>query len=120
LREYLVVATRSRTSNGLGLTLGDALTNVGQFETAVEVLPETLKTWDGLKTVLEASTLLGVRIHDANIAACALANGIGTILTANTADFRQLPVTTVALDSLSALAHFALGQHAVGEDSGRT
>jgi len=100
LREYLVVATRPSAAGGLGMALGDAFSNIDQFASAVQVLPETLKTWDQLRVVLAKSALSGVRIHDANIAACALANGISTILTANVADFGQLPVATVDLASL--------------------
>jgi len=100
LREYLAVATRPRTANGLGLALDRALANIDEFETAVEVLPETLKTWAKLRAILGSAKLSGVRVHDSNIAACALAHGIGTILTANTADFDQLPIATVDLAAL--------------------
>lgn len=97
LREYLVVATRPTAANGLGLTLGDALINVSQFTRVVQVLPDTHKTWEELWAILSTSTLTGTRIHDANIAACARAHGIETILTANTADFADLPVATEEL-----------------------
>jgi predicted nucleic acid-binding protein len=101
LREYLVVATRPAAANGLGLSLTDALANVEQFEQVVELLPETLKTWDGLRSVLSRSPVTGVRLHDANIAACALAHGVDAILTANPADFTGLPVTILTLSSLA-------------------
>ncbi|MCL2781714.1 MAG: PIN domain-containing protein [Actinomycetia bacterium] len=101
LREYLVVATRPTTANGLGLSPDEALANVEEFEKATEVLPDTLKSWDKLRALLAESKLTGVRIHDANIAACALANGIDTVLTANSADFHRLPILTINLESLN-------------------
>jgi len=41
LREYLVVATRSIESNGLGLSLADALANRDMLEARMRFLDET-------------------------------------------------------------------------------
>ncbi|MCL1897922.1 MAG: PIN domain-containing protein [Micrococcales bacterium] len=100
MREYLVVATRPTKANGLGLALDQAMANVEQFGHAVTLLTETTKTWNQLCALLGSSQLTGTRIHDANIAACALANGVSALLTANTADFAKLPLTVIDLVSL--------------------
>ncbi|MDR0625657.1 MAG: PIN domain-containing protein [Bifidobacteriaceae bacterium] len=99
MREFLVVATRPTDANGLGLTLADALSNASEFAQVATVLPETLATWRKLLAVLPDSSISGARIHDANIAACALANGISTVVSANTADFESLPVEVMGLGS---------------------
>jgi predicted nucleic acid-binding protein len=97
LREFLVVATRPVAANGLGLALPDAIRDVAEFAEATTVLPETLATWRKLLELVQDIGVTGVRVHDANIAACALVNGIGAVVTGNAADFDRLPVEVVGL-----------------------
>jgi predicted nucleic acid-binding protein len=97
LREFLVVATRPTAANGLGLAPPAALQDVAEFADAVTVLPETLATWGKLLELVQDLGVTGVRVHDANIAACALVNGIGAVVTGNAADFDRLPVDVVRL-----------------------
>jgi len=92
LREYLVVATRPSAVNGLELTPSEALANINEFKKVIEILPETNKIWELLVELVNSHNLLGKRIHDANIAACAIANGISGILTLNIEDFVKLPI----------------------------
>jgi predicted nucleic acid-binding protein len=86
LREYLVVATRPRDVNGLGLPLAAALGNVGAFRTAVRLLPEDLAVLPTFLALLDAAPSAGKRIHDAWIVATALAHGVPAIVTSNTED----------------------------------
>jgi predicted nucleic acid-binding protein len=97
LREFLVVATRPTTANGLGLAPPDALSDVAEFAQATTVLPETIDSWRRLLQLVQEFGLTGVRVHDANIVACALVNGIGAVVTGNAADFNRLPVEVVDL-----------------------
>ncbi|MDR1293507.1 MAG: PIN domain-containing protein [Bifidobacteriaceae bacterium] len=97
LREFLVVATRPASANGLGLAPPDALRDAAEFAEVVTVLPETLATWQKLLELVQDLGITGVCIHDASIAACALTNGIGAVVTGNAADFDRLPVDVVGL-----------------------
>ncbi|MDR1513086.1 MAG: PIN domain-containing protein [Propionibacteriaceae bacterium] len=91
-REYLVVATRPAEANGLGLDPARAMANLDQFARVVQLFPEDIKTWTRLRAILADGKVTGVRVHDANVAACALANGIGTVVTMNVSDFAGLPI----------------------------
>jgi predicted nucleic acid-binding protein len=87
LREYLVVATRPRPSNGLGLSTADALANVDEFLRCVIVYDETEAVARRLRALVRSAGLSGTRIHDGNVAATMLAHGLTLILTQNAADF---------------------------------
>jgi predicted nucleic acid-binding protein len=87
LREYLVVATRPIENNGLGLAPADALRNVRSFRTRMHLLPETNEVAIKLGTLVAAHTLLGARIHDANLVASMTVHGIVTLVTLNARDF---------------------------------
>ncbi len=90
LREYLVVATRPTTSNGLALPRLDAVANVRALGARLRPLAEDARVGDRLLQLLEEVERTGTRIHDANIVATMLVHGIGTVgtvVTANTRDF---------------------------------
>ena len=87
VREYLVVATRSVDSNGLGLVLRDALHNVRQFRRRCGFLAEDERTAEILLSLAEKHRITGKRIHDANLVALMQAHGIRTLLTLNPRDF---------------------------------
>jgi predicted nucleic acid-binding protein len=96
LREYLVVATRPSTANGLGLSVEHALENVAAFLDVVALVFESEATWDKLRELLhQPDPPSGRPIHDANIAATALANGLTTVATFNAQDFAGLPIEVV-------------------------
>lgn len=93
LREYLVVATRPGAANGLGLSMADALANIQAFGQIIALVWESEAVWNELQRIMAGGDPpLGKRIHDANIAATALANGIDHLATFNTADFAGLPI----------------------------
>ena len=89
LREYLVVATRPRASNGLGLVPADAAANAMAFRSVMRCLDENDEVQDKLAELVRTRKCKGVIIHDANIVATALVHGIPAIVTENQADFRQ-------------------------------
>jgi predicted nucleic acid-binding protein len=87
LREYAVVATRPTTVNGLGLSLKQALDNIGAICGLVPLLPEDRPLHAVLVELLRAHPVTGKRIHDANLVATAVAHGLAEIATLNTRDF---------------------------------
>jgi predicted nucleic acid-binding protein len=89
LREYLTVATRPADSNGLGLKLPDAVANVRAIRERTTLLAEDSRVADRLLGLLADVECLGKQVHDANLVATMLVHGIGTIVTANLADFAR-------------------------------
>jgi predicted nucleic acid-binding protein len=83
IREYLVVATRPATANGLGLPLSDALANVREFRRAIRLLAENRPLLPTLLRLLAAVPCTGTRIHDAHIVASAMVHKIKTIVSRN-------------------------------------
>ena len=89
LREYLVVATRPVSGNGLGLDREHAIGNVRALRARLQTLAEDLRVSDRLVDLLDDVRCTGSQIHDANIVATMLVHGIETLVTANVTDFRR-------------------------------
>ncbi len=87
IREYLVVATRPVEANGFGMSAGDAIHNIKQFQKRIVVYEEKRSSTEILQHLVIKHQLNGKRIHDANIAAVMITNGIKYILTDNPSDF---------------------------------
>jgi len=86
-REYLVVATRSVENNGFGLSPNDALSNLHTFSTSIQLLNESQAVAQKLHKLAADYQLKGKRIHDANIVATMLENGLTHLKTYNQSDF---------------------------------
>jgi predicted nucleic acid-binding protein len=103
-REYLVVATRPVAQNGLGLATLDALANVQQFRQRVILCPETERVAARLLDLVRQHSLSGKRIHDANVVATMVAQGIGALVSENVDDFDEFDeievIDTVALSTI--------------------
>jgi len=95
LREYLVVATRPLDANGLALTPIQALENVGEFRRCLTPLDETATVSRRLLALVERYSLQGKRIHDANLVAVMMENGLRQLLTDNTDDFQVFSDITI-------------------------
>ena len=101
LRECLVVSTRPVERNGLGLPLAAAVANNRAFAERATVLEETRAVASRLPRVAEAAACRGKQIHDANIAATMLENGVNRVVTANPQDLGQFDgVEVVPLSEL--------------------
>ena len=87
LREYLVVATRPKESNGFGLEPKHALKNVEEFTRYAVFFEEIERVSLVLKKLIGILELRGTRIHDANVAATMIANGLTKLITENIKDF---------------------------------
>ena len=109
LREYAVVATRPATGNGLGMEHSNALRNMEWFRKQTVFLEETEPVFDELDRIIRHYKYAGKRIHDANIAAVAIAHNARTIITANTKDFSAIDELGV-LSPEQATRIFAQGQ----------
>jgi predicted nucleic acid-binding protein len=93
LIEFRNVATRSKTQNGLGLSIADAETQVEAFETAFPLLEETAGIYPTWKKLVGAESVIGKRVHDIRLLAVCQTNEISHLLTFNTGHF--LPVAKV-------------------------
>lgn len=89
LREYLAVATRPASANGLGLPRQDAIANVRALRSRMHLLVEDLKVHERLLRLLEEFECGGKQIHDASIVATMLVHGIEAIVTINVNDFTR-------------------------------
>ncbi|MCA9778798.1 MAG: PIN domain-containing protein [Candidatus Eremiobacteraeota bacterium] len=88
VREYLVVATRPRERNGLGLSTELALKNVDLLSKRLVLIDESTQTNLILKSLVAKHSLSGKRIHDANIAATMVAGGLTHLISDDTTDYR--------------------------------
>jgi predicted nucleic acid-binding protein len=89
LREYLVVCTRPPASNGLGLAIADALTNVARLRARLLLLAENERSLDRLIEILTTTGSAGKQAHDANVVATSVAAGARSLVTADVAHFRR-------------------------------
>lgn len=98
VREYLVVATRPREANGLGLGVADAVANVNEFLRHLHLYDENEEVSRRLCRLAAVHGVRGRRLHDANIVATMSAHGVRLVATQNAADFAGLgEIQTVAL-----------------------
>jgi len=91
IREYLVVATRPPSANGLGLSTADALRNIEALARCLEFCEESEEVSVRLRGLVAAGGLAGTAVHDANIVATAAVHGIGFLATENPDDFARYP-----------------------------
>jgi predicted nucleic acid-binding protein len=88
IREYLVQLTHPRTFDP-PLEIGQVMAHLAQVEGLFRVADDTQAVTAHLKMLLQTYPTRGKQIHDANIVATMLANGIDTLLTLNLDDFRR-------------------------------
>lgn len=95
IREYLVVATRPISENGLGMTVKDALSNVAEFRKCIQVLDENTQVAQRLLQLIRKHEWKGKRIHDANIVATMLEHGLARLVTLNGKHFERIEGVSV-------------------------
>jgi len=86
LREYACVVTRP-APKGFGATVDRAISDISEFEGCYQVVTDTEDVWVEWKRLAKESGIIGLRLHDAYIAAVMRCHGIGKILTLNKKDF---------------------------------
>lgn len=87
IREYLVVATRPATVNGLGLSPSDAKYNIQALQRRLVFLEEDERVSSELLSLVQKHELSGKRIHDANIVALMHKEDISLLISCNPEDF---------------------------------
>jgi predicted nucleic acid-binding protein len=105
LYEFWAISTRKRGSppsgqNGLGMTVNRASLWLGFFQRQFTLLydrADMVKLWHDLVKNLG---VIGIRSHDLRLVAAMQSHGITTLLTFNTAHFRNCPITVVDPASL--------------------
>ncbi|MGB4780353.1 type II toxin-antitoxin system VapC family toxin [Microbacterium sp.] len=101
VREYLAVATRPETANGLGLTAAQARANVDEFLSDMRLLADDATAVRRLLELVSQGAATGKQVHDANIVAVAVAHRAVTIVTDNLQHFTRYS----DLISIEALQH---------------
>lgn len=88
LTEIWSIATRPISSNGFGLQTQEVATLVKQLRDGFEWLSDEPTTADIWLELCTRYAVAGRHVHDARLAATALANGVKSIATYNTSDFQ--------------------------------
>ncbi len=102
LYEFWGVGTRPQPVNGFGWGVERARLEVEELLLQFPLLPDTplvFTTWLELVTTHQVS---GKQVHDARLAAAALAHGLEVLLTLNGDDFKRFEVRTVHPRDVSA------------------
>ena len=100
VREFIALATNDAILN-TPLRNDDVLLKISEFETNFVVLFETPQSLQILKTLFQRYEIKKYRVHDANIAATVLANGLDFLWTFNLKDFK--PFTEIRLFEIESL-----------------
>jgi len=88
LREYLAAVTRPQAT-AAGLSMATAIADIRRFRAAFQIAEERSGVLDRLLHILATHRGSGRQVHDANIVATMLENGIRRLLTFNLPDFRR-------------------------------
>lgn len=94
LIEFWAVATRPASANGLGMSPAEAEREVESLERLFPLVPDSPAVYTEWRKLVSAAGVSGVRVHDARLAAVAVAGGLTHILTFNTDDFKGLQGVT--------------------------
>jgi len=95
IAEYWNVATRPTNVNSLGFSHVEALSEVGNIEALLTLLPESPSIYAEWKRLVNEHRVQGIKVFDARLVAVANSFGVDSILTFNAADFRRYGNITV-------------------------
>lgn len=87
-REFLVVLTRQPVSERV-FGLDEALSALRVWTTGCRVLEETAGVLEQLLSLVQNHEVRGKQVHDCNIVATMLANGVHRLATRNASDFKR-------------------------------
>lgn len=88
LREYLANVTRPQAAS-LPIGMIDAIADITRFRSLFNVADDTPAVFDRLLILLGLHTGSGKQVHDANLVATMLTQGITCLFTFDAADFRR-------------------------------
>ena len=89
IAEFWNVSTRPKDKNGFGLPVESVAKRLRVIERFVEIVPETLKSYDEWKRLVKEKAVLGAKVHDARLVSIMRVSSVANILTLNAADFRR-------------------------------
>jgi|ERR1700691_2290328 predicted nucleic acid-binding protein len=92
ISEFWNVMTRPIPANGLGFSSSLALREVDKIERVLTFLPDTAAVYPEWKRLVTTYAVLGVKVHDARLAAIMNVHGVRQILTFNTGDFSRFEI----------------------------
>ena len=87
--EYYVVATRPKTSRGLGLSPVVADSNIDDLLNLFRLLPDEQPIFTTWRELIKHFAVRGKQAHDARLVAAMRNHEIETILTCNAKDFQR-------------------------------
>jgi predicted nucleic acid-binding protein len=99
--EFWNVVTRPVTNNRLGLSVSEAQVELEAIERVLTLLPDSPATYAEWKRLVVKHSVLGVRVHDARLAAIMKVHGIERILTFNAEDFTRYGIEIVHPSSIA-------------------
>ena len=89
IAELWNVMTRPVSRNGFGLSTSDADREVRVIEVGMSLLVDSAAVYHAWRRIVVQSSVSGVQVHDARLAAVMEVHGVFHILTLNTADFSR-------------------------------
>lgn len=89
LIEFWVVATRPTTSNGLGLTVDEAIKEVRKFKRLFSLRLDSPSIYARWERLVKQHNVMGKTGHDTRLVAAMLTHNLTHLLTFNTADFKR-------------------------------
>lgn len=101
LVEFISVVTKGESP---AFTMQQALNHVKTFESLITILFPSKQTYSIFIDLLDEYKPNGLKVHDFEIAAIGIANGITTLVTANTKDFsaiKQISLIKISPDKIS-------------------
>src|SRR6266851_4260861 len=89
IAELWNVMTRPVTSNGLGLSAAETDREVRAIEAGMILLADSALVYQEWRRIVAKHNVLGIRVHDARLAAVMYVHGVSRILTLNVGDFSR-------------------------------
>jgi predicted nucleic acid-binding protein len=95
IAEFWSVATRPRSSNGLGWAAGQTQAEIDRVERVFALLRDIPQLYDAWKRLVMTHGVLGRQVYDTRLVAALEVHGIDRILTFNIGDFVRYGVTVL-------------------------
>ena len=92
LIEFRNVATRPKSANGAGLSIGDTETHAATFEAKFPLLPDAADIFIAWKALVSSAGIIGKQVHDARLVAVCHVHAVTHLLTFNVAHFARMSV----------------------------
>ena len=99
LIEFWAVATRPLVSNGLGITVAEAVQELAELKTLFAILADTSDILPQWEQLVVKHQVLGRQVYDARLVAAMKVHNVTHLLTFNTSDFKRYDGITVVSPS---------------------